>query len=160
MVRTGSIGVLIVIGAVAWLVLMMRILQAQADDMAVVSEEFGVDIIRSKGAEHANDTAEEAFLNSDTAKKTQEIDRNDVINPAATKKTGEPSGRAADEDCINVNSANAQQLQQLHGIGPVLAKRICAYRTQHGVFSIPDDLRDVKGIGPATVKKIRTAICF
>jgi competence protein ComEA len=59
-----------------------------------------------------------------------------------------------------VNTAPAARLQTLHGIGPVLAQRICAYRTQHGVFLEADDLKKVKGIGPVTVERIRADICF
>ena len=47
-----------------------------------------------------------------------------------------------------LNTASAQTLEALPGVGPVLAKRIVAYRTQHGGrFSTLDELDEVNGIG-------------
>ncbi len=48
---------------------------------------------------------------------------------------------------IDINRATAQELQSLRHIGPVIAKRIVAYREQHGAFSATQDLKRVKGIG-------------
>jgi competence ComEA-like helix-hairpin-helix protein len=53
---------------------------------------------------------------------------------------------------ININTASPAQLDQLAGIGPVMAQRIIEARP----FSSVDDLDKVKGIGPATLKKIKT----
>ncbi len=56
---------------------------------------------------------------------------------------------------IDVNSATVAELIELPGIGPALAARIIAYRTEHGLFRALDDLKAVKGIGPATVEGLR-----
>lgn len=56
---------------------------------------------------------------------------------------------------ININSADIQQLQTLKGIGPVKAKAIVEYRTQHGPFKNVDDLKNVPGIGDKTLDKLR-----
>lgn len=48
---------------------------------------------------------------------------------------------------LDLNTATAEQFQQLPGVGPVLAERIVAYRTQHGGFRGVDQLREVTGIG-------------
>lgn len=56
---------------------------------------------------------------------------------------------------IPINTATAEQLDQLPGIGPALAKRIIDYRTEHGPFTSVDDLTNVRGIGPALLEKIR-----
>lgn len=56
---------------------------------------------------------------------------------------------------IDVNSATVGELIELPGIGPALAARIVAYRTEHGLFRTVDDLTAVKGIGPATVEGLR-----
>ena len=55
-------------------------------------------------------------------------------------------------DQININSATLQQLDELTGIGPVMAQRIVDARP----FSSVDDLLRVKGIGPVTLQKIKT----
>lgn len=49
---------------------------------------------------------------------------------------------------ININTATAEQLTELKGIGPVYAKRIVEYRKAHGPFQKPEDIMKVKGIGP------------
>jgi competence protein ComEA len=48
---------------------------------------------------------------------------------------------------IDLNAATVDQLQQLPGVGPVLAQRIIDFRTQHGGFQSVDQLREVTGIG-------------
>jgi competence ComEA-like helix-hairpin-helix protein len=50
------------------------------------------------------------------------------------------------KDKINVNTANAEKLAELPGIGPVLAERIVQYRNENGFFNSPEDLMNVKGI--------------
>ena len=48
---------------------------------------------------------------------------------------------------ININTADEQKLQELEGIGPVLARRIVEYREQNGSFQQLEELKNVKGIG-------------
>jgi competence protein ComEA len=61
------------------------------------------------------------------------------------------SGRSG----ININSATAGQLEELPGIGPVLAGRIVDHRTARGPFTAVDQLADVSGIGESVLEKIR-----
>ncbi|MER5182111.1 ComEA family DNA-binding protein [Streptomyces sp. NPDC002896] len=48
---------------------------------------------------------------------------------------------------VSLNTATAEQLDTLPGVGPVLAQHIIDYRTQHGGFRSVDELREVNGIG-------------
>ncbi|MCP2338813.1 ComEA family DNA-binding protein [Actinomadura rupiterrae] len=57
------------------------------------------------------------------------------------------AGTPAPTSPLDLNSATADQLDQLPGVGPVLARRIIDYRTQHGPFHTTDQLQDVPGIG-------------
>lgn len=56
---------------------------------------------------------------------------------------------------INVNSASADELTMLPGIGDETAKRIVEYRTKYGRFFSLDELSKVKGIGENTIKNLR-----
>lgn len=58
---------------------------------------------------------------------------------------------------INVNTATADELQRLPGVGPVTASAIIATRTG-APFTSVDDLRKVKGIGPKTLDKLRPLV--
>lgn len=59
---------------------------------------------------------------------------------------------------VNVNQAGSDELMTVKGIGPVIAKRILDYRSQHGRFEKLEDLRNVQGIGEAKFEKIRAQI--
>jgi competence protein ComEA len=48
---------------------------------------------------------------------------------------------------VNINTATADELQKLNGIGPAKAKAIVDYRKAHGQFKNPTDLINVPGIG-------------
>jgi len=82
--------------------------------------------------------------------------------PTATRATTEPTSPAAPAapaparpQRVQLNSAGLEELQQLPGIGPELAKRILYYRYEHGRFRSLEDLAQVDGIGPQTIEKIR-----
>lgn len=59
---------------------------------------------------------------------------------------------------ININTATAQELEALPGIGPALSQAIVAYRDEHGAFTRAEDLLNVKGIGEAKLDAIREEI--
>ncbi len=59
---------------------------------------------------------------------------------------------------VNINTADESQLQQLPGIGPVMAGRIIAYRADHGPFGSVDDLQAVAGIGPVLLAQLRSEV--
>jgi competence protein ComEA len=59
---------------------------------------------------------------------------------------------------ININSANAEELQLLPRIGPTLAENIVTYREAHGPFKTIDDIQNVKRIGPKTFEKLKLYI--
>lgn len=59
---------------------------------------------------------------------------------------------------VNINSASADELATLNGIGKAKAEAIVAYRTAHGNFAAAEDLTKVKGIGSKLIEKIKEEI--
>ncbi|MFI7451275.1 helix-hairpin-helix domain-containing protein [Nonomuraea sp. NPDC049714] len=69
------------------------------------------------------------------------------------------AGAAPPETAIlDLNSATPDQLEQLPGVGEVLASRIVDYRTTHGAFTTIDQLRDVSGIGAKKYEEIKPKV--
>ncbi|NNM45433.1 ComEA family DNA-binding protein [Knoellia sp. DB2414S] len=58
-----------------------------------------------------------------------------------------PGAAGAAGGLVNLNTATAAQLEELPGVGPVLAQRIIDWRTEHGRFTTVDELGEVSGIG-------------
>ncbi len=56
---------------------------------------------------------------------------------------------------LDVNSASWVEWMQLEGIGEATARKIVADREQNGPFKSVEDVARVKGIGPATLEKMR-----
>lgn len=67
-------------------------------------------------------------------------------DPVPAPNTGSPPP-AAVPGLLDLNRATQAELEELPGIGTVLAERIVAYRTEHGAFASVADLRSVTGIG-------------
>ena len=65
------------------------------------------------------------------------------------------SEREIAEEVLDLNRATPQDLERLHGIGPVLADRIVQFREELGGFSSVEDLLDVRGIGEVILQGIR-----
>lgn len=59
---------------------------------------------------------------------------------------------------LDLNTATAAELSELPGIGDTLAQRIVDYRTENGSFQSVDELLAVKGIGQATLERLRAYI--
>jgi competence protein ComEA len=59
---------------------------------------------------------------------------------------------------VDLNSATADQLDILPGVGPSTAQAILSYRSAHGSFASVDDLDQVRGIGPAKLAQLRALV--
>jgi competence protein ComEA len=61
---------------------------------------------------------------------------------------------------VDINHASAAELERLPRVGPALALRIIAWREAHGPFRSLEDLRHVRGIGPATAALLAPSVTF
>jgi competence protein ComEA len=83
-----------------------------------------------------------------------------VSKVGALTPVGVPSldGAPAEGALIDLNTATADQLEELPGIGPALAGAILAERERRGGFRSVNELREVRGIGDARFADLRDRV--
>ncbi len=59
---------------------------------------------------------------------------------------------------LNINTASAEELQTLSGIGPQMSQKIIQHRKENGNFYSVDELTNVKGLGEKTLEKLKPFI--
>ncbi|MCT1685554.1 helix-hairpin-helix domain-containing protein [Pseudoglutamicibacter cumminsii] len=77
-----------------------------------------------------------------------------------TPPLADSAAGAGSSPVVRINSASADELQQLPGVGPALAQRILDFRSEHGPFRGPADLDAVSGIGPSILGKIEKMVSY
>ncbi|MFQ5676363.1 MAG: ComEA family DNA-binding protein [bacterium] len=80
--------------------------------------------------------------------------KNSLAEGDTGKRVAHPAVASRKDFLVDINLANAEELQMIPRIGAVLAQRIIQYRQENGRFSRLQDLKRVKGIGAATFNKI------
>lgn len=78
------------------------------------------------------------------------------IDPAP--QTAPSAAPGASGAPIDINTASMDALQEIPGVGPVLAQRIVTYREQNGGFSTVEQLLEVSGIGEATFAQMEPMV--
>ena len=78
----------------------------------------------------------------------------DVSAPEEAEEDSRPDSLLPGET-INVNTADAYDLQRLPGIGEKRAQDIIAWREEHGPFQTLEELTEVSGIGPVILENLR-----
>lgn len=73
---------------------------------------------------------------------------------SADSSTGTFTAQPHSNGRLNINTATADELTMLPGIGETIAQRIVDYRQQIGAFSSIEELAQVKGIGKARIDAI------
>ncbi len=80
------------------------------------------------------------------------------IPAASNSPTGKSFGGVAQGNLININTADEKELQNIRGVGPVIAGRIVEYRTNNGAFQSIEEIKKVRGIGEKTFEKMKDSI--
>jgi competence protein ComEA len=88
------------------------------------------------------------------------VDGSQILVPREGQEAVAPpvAGGAVAGGLINVNTASTTELEELPGVGEVIAQAIVDYRTENGPFTSVDQLLDVSGIGDATLESIRELV--
>ncbi len=81
-----------------------------------------------------------------------------VVPPAAGSAPPNRSGEVPLTAKVNINTAAADELDTLPGIGAEMAGRIINYRAANGPFKSIEDIQQVTGIGAATYQKLKDLI--
>ncbi|WP_022872867.1 helix-hairpin-helix domain-containing protein [Nesterenkonia alba] len=88
---------------------------------------------------------------------TQEEAEAGMSPPQAADTAADADG---DGQKVNINTADAAELETLPGIGPALAERIITHRQTHGEFGSVEELEAVSGIGPAVLENIADLVTW
>ncbi len=86
------------------------------------------------------------------------IEGEEVSESIVSSTSSSTSTSSSSSGKININTATADELQELTGVGSVIANRIVVYRATYGAFSSIEDIKAVDGIGDKTYEKIKDSI--
>jgi competence protein ComEA len=79
-----------------------------------------------------------------------------TVAPVAIAKPSSSSRgkKGVPTSAININVATLDQLEQLPGVGPIMAQKIIDFRVKYGKFKKITDVQNVAGMGAAHYAKI------
>lgn len=94
-------------------------------------------------------------IDEDIDDETVPEDKNEEINQTDNSET---TPKETADYVININTADANTLATLNGIGPSKAQKIIDYRSSNGNFTSISEIMNVSGIGEKTFEKIKNNI--
>lgn len=120
----------------------------------VVSVETGsivADVVEAAGGLRAGARSEAVNL-------AAEVFAGDQIVISGPESASGPGTDTEGGGLLSLSRADSKALEELPGVGPVLAERIVAFRDEHGRFETVEDLLEVPGIGEAKLASIRDLV--
>lgn len=134
------------------------IIENKASDVCV-SETYIIDDCKEKGAsiiESSNESNDQVSESNDglSDKPDTQVDDNKSNNNTSIDNKTEDLV----DSKININTASAEELSKLNGVGEKKALAILEYRKNNGLFESIEDIKKVSGIGDATYEKFKSQI--
>jgi len=111
---------------------------------------------KSKKSKNSSSTTAAQIENKENETTTASTSPSSSRSLTATGRSS--SGKLAAGEKININTATAEQLDELYGIGPSRAQAIIDYRNEHGNFQSIEDIMKVNGIKEGEFDKIKDNI--
>ena len=78
--------------------------------------------------------------------------------PSGSRRKSLEEEKEAETGLVNLNTASAEELMTLTGVGEAKARAILDYREEHGGFQKPEDLMEIPGIKEGVFQKIKDQI--
>jgi competence protein ComEA len=124
---------------------------------------FGTTTTKKSTAKTSKKTTTPETSSTDTStssrgKSTKSTTTSESSGSKTVSPTGSSSGKLPSGQTVNINTATAEQLDALPGIGPSKAQAIIDYRNEHGRFTSIEDIQNVKGIKEGEFSKIKDYI--
>lgn len=82
-----------------------------------------------------------------------------VENTNATAPSVQTNEAVARRQCLNLNTAKAEELERLPGIGEVMARKIIEFREQDGPFRRPEEIIVIEGFSERKYRQIESQVC-
>lgn len=86
------------------------------------------------------------------------VDGEQVLVGVPQPSVAAPGAASSGDGLVDLNTATVTQLDELPGVGPVLAQRIVDFRTENGPFGSVDQLREVSGIGESKFAQLQAKV--
>lgn len=109
--------------------------------------------LEEQGIDFGDAAAESGESSEKEATASEGEDKTETKSSSRSKEDSGATGKK-----VNINEADAKELQTVKGIGEVSAQRIIDYREENGPFKSIEDIQEVKGFGEKTFEKIRDRI--
>ena len=107
------------------------------------------------------DKASRAKINRENQEITELRQQNEMLRQELSESSKAVAGATTTEDesdKININTADATELDTLPGIGPARAADIIDYRQSHGGFKSIEEIKNISGIGDKTFENMKDSI--
>ncbi|MEO5740190.1 MAG: ComEA family DNA-binding protein [Vicinamibacterales bacterium] len=80
-----------------------------------------------------------------------------ISSPLIAQRAAKPpvAAAVASTEVVNLNSATAEQIATLPGIGPKTAELVVQYRGKNGPFKKIEEIMNVRGVGEKSFLKIK-----